>query len=251
MKVDKKASIWKEAKLLFSGWAIVGWLFILFLMNAGYLYISSNNVLMTVLGGAAGAVLFFFAFTVQDRKVKTYQFQLNELLKYATNMSFFLQSAKNPYYSLVETKKTLDHSIQKDIDKTLVILEEEARLDTTHFEKYDFPALNQFHQILNIKYEKGGQARDMFGKVIKSMNFEVSKRDDLYRKKRARAQTVYLIMFMVAMMPVLVRLLTKNLYEQFLSMHLPSSILIFIFYVVMLITLYFAQKRKNDISIRL
>ncbi|MDR5021418.1 hypothetical protein FOL75_04955 [Bacillus thuringiensis] len=247
----QKISLWKEARLLFSGWSIAGWLAFLFVMHVGYVYSILQNISISLVAGAFGATLWFFSFTVSDRKVKVYQFQLNELLKYATNMSFFMQSGKNPYYSLIETKKTLDRSIQKDIDKTLEKLDKEAQLDTTSFEKYDFPALNQFHQILNIKYEKGGQAREMFGRIIKMMNFEVSKRDDLYRKKRGRAKTVYLILGIVAAMPLIVNFLTNNLYKQFLSMQLPSNILLITFYTVILFTLKFAQKKKNDISIRL
>ncbi|MEB9694885.1 MULTISPECIES: hypothetical protein [Bacillus cereus group] len=247
----KKISLWQEARLLFSGWSIVGWLAFLFIMHMGYVYILLKDVPISIIAGAFGSVMWFFSFTVANKKVRVYQFQLNELLKYATNMSFFMQSGKNPYYSLIETKKTLDISIQKEIDKTLSKLEEEAKLDTQHFEKYNFPALNQFHKILKIKDEKGGSAREMFGRVIKSMNFEISKRDDLHRKKKGRAQTIYMIIGMVGAMPVILNFMTANIYDQFLSVKGPATILLLLFYIVILFTCKFAQKKKNDISIRL
>ncbi|MEK5500988.1 hypothetical protein [Bacillus sp. FSL M8-0168] len=249
--IKKKTSVWKEAKLLFSGWGIVSLIFLLMMINVGYLYIVTHNPVLSFAFGIIGSVMLFFVLFVETKKLRLYQRRLNELLKYATNMTFFLQSGKNVLYSLEETKHSVDSIIHSDIQKTIDILKDKARLDTSHFEKYNFPALNQFHQILNIKYEKGGHARDMFKTVVKSMNFEISKRDDLYRKKKNRAIQVYMLLGLVISMPLILFVTTHNLYEQFLSMRLGSSIILYVFYMVILINIKRMQRTLNDVSVRL
>lgn len=250
-QVNKKTSVWKEAKLLFSGWGITSLISLLMLINVGYLYIVTRNTVLSCTLGIIGSVVLFLVIFVETKKLRQYQKRLNELLKYATNLTFFLQSGKNILYSLEETKQSVDSIIHADIQKTIDILKDKARLDTTHFEKYNFPALNQFHQILNIKYEKGGNARDMFKTVVKSMNFEISKRDDLYRKKKNSAIQVYMLLGLVISMPLILFVTTRNLYEQFLSMQLGSLIILSIFYIVVLINIKQMQKTLNDVSVRL
>ncbi|MEK4593470.1 hypothetical protein MHB68_30175, partial [Bacillus sp. FSL K6-0040] len=60
----KKISLWQEARLLFSGWAIVGWLAFLFMMHMGYVYIILKDVPISIIAGAFGSVMWFFSFTV-------------------------------------------------------------------------------------------------------------------------------------------------------------------------------------------
>lgn len=246
-----KQSIWKDVKILFSGWSIAGCLLILFAISYAYLIVASGNKWLSLIASLLGSVILFLAFFVRNKKTRVYQSQLTELLKYATTMSFFLRSGKNVFYSLEESKKCVDLTIQQDIEKTIDILQKEARLDTSHFEKYDFPALHQFHRILNIKYEKGGNAEELFGQVLKSMNFEISKRDELYRKKKDIATQIYMLVGIVAIMPLLLASLTYNLYQQFLSYSIASDVIVISFYAAIILNLHALQKKLSDISIRL
>src|SRR5699024_4593296 len=112
-----------------------------------------------------GMAFFFQVFIYPNRKLERYQFHLSELLKYVTNVVFYLRTGNNVLHSLKLTKETVDKEIQRDIQKTIDILEKDAKLDTEHFKKYKFPALDQFHQNLGIKYERGGDNTDLFSDI--------------------------------------------------------------------------------------
>jgi len=245
-----KKSKWKEAKTLFNGTGMTVILLLLLLLDFGYFYLTSKNLLLSVTVGIIGAIVLFFTLVVRNQKTKVYQHQLSELLKYASNMVFLLQSDKNVLYSLQESKNTVDPIIQKDIQKTIDILEKEARLDTSHFKKYNFPALDQFHQILQIKYEQGGSAKRMFSEVINSMNFELTKRDEHYRKKRGMAVQIYTIVGLVGAIPLMMRFFVAHLYDQFLAMRMASSTILLIFFFGFLWNIHRVQKKANDINIR-
>ncbi|MEK4951874.1 hypothetical protein NST12_16405 [Bacillus sp. FSL W8-1127] len=245
-----KKSKWKEAKTLFNGTGMTVILLLLFFLNFGYFYLTAKDLFLSVVVGIIGAIVLFFSLVVRNQKTKVYQHQLSELLKYASNMVFLLQSDKNVLYSLQESKNTVDPIIQKDIQKTIDILEKEARLDTSHFKKYNFPALDQFHQILQIKYEHGGSAKRMFSEVIKSMNFELTKRDEHYRKNRGMAAQIYTNVGLVGAIPLMMTFIVAHLYDQFLEVRTASSIILLIFYFSFLWNIHTVQKKVNDINIR-
>lgn len=245
-----KKSKWKEARTLFNGTGMTAILLLLFFLNFGYFYLTAKNLFLSVVVGIIGAIVLFFSLVVRNQKTKVYQHQLSELLKYASNMVFLLQADKNILYSLRESKNTVDPVIQKDIQKTIDILEKEARLDTNHFKRYNFPALDQFHQILQIKYEHGGSAKRMFSEVVRSMNFEITKRDELYRKKRGMAAQIYTNVGLVGAIPLMMTFIVAHLYDQFLEVRTASSIILLIFYFSFLWNIHTVQKKVNDINIR-
>lgn len=243
--------VWKEVRVLFSGWELFFHLIFLFAINFGYFYIVSKNVSVSLVVGLMGGLFFFFVFTTKNKQLRTYQENLNELLKYVTNINFFLQTGENVYYALKATKKTVNPAIQKDIDQTIEGLENEAALKTKHFEKYHFPSLDQFHQNLDIKYTYGGESKDLFGQIHKNMMFELKKRDELYRKRKGFAMNVYVLLGMVASMAILLRLITPELWDLFLSFPVASNLVLLITYGAILLNLYFLQKKTVDISVRL
>ncbi|HSH52590.1 MAG TPA: hypothetical protein VK982_12770, partial [Bacteroidales bacterium] len=82
--------VWKEVRVLFSGWELFFHLIFLFAINFGYFYIVSKNVSVSLVVGLMGGLFFFFVFTTKNKQLRTYQENLNELLKYVTNINFFL-----------------------------------------------------------------------------------------------------------------------------------------------------------------
>ncbi|MEV2911732.1 hypothetical protein ABNF65_24755, partial [Paenibacillus larvae] len=141
-------------------------------------------------------------------------------------------------------------SIKQDIETVIEKMEKEKKLDTDHFKKYEFPALNQFHKILNIELEKGGDAKELFAPVLKAMSFELAKRDELYRRKKELVTQTYTLIGMVAFMPVLMVLMTHDLYKQFLSYPVSQGIMA-AFYVAIVLNIAAMQKRFIDISVRI
>ncbi|MBG9754950.1 hypothetical protein J1907_10275 [Lysinibacillus sphaericus] len=240
----------KEARALFYGWEIAFYLLIWFLANYQFFYLISKERTTSIIVGCIGALFFFLVFTVKNRQLKKYQMHLSELLKYVTNMIFFLQTGENVLHALKETKATVHPDIQNAIEVSIQQLEKEAKLNTNQFEKYDFPTLDQFHQNLKIKYEHGGNPDDLFSQIHKNMIFELKKRDELYRKRRGFAMAVYMLLGMVMGISLMLRFIVGGLWDTFLNVGFAGIGVLLITQVFALLNLYFLQKRSMDISIR-
>lgn len=222
---------------------------LILLLSSGYLYLLTQNLLISLLVGIL-TTLFSFYFTVYiPKKLEREQFLMKELQKYATNMTFFLSSGSNVLQALELSKKSLDPVIQKDIDQTIDILRKKAVLNTEHFKKYKFPSIDIFHQKLKIKYTLGGNAKNLFSKVNQSINFEIVKRDELFRKKRYMRNQVVYMTFMALSIPLLLVFFAKDLYSMFLKMGLAAHILSVLLFIANLISFAFLQKATSDISI--
>src|SRR5690625_7781247 len=118
-------------------------------------------------------------------------------------MTFYMQSGYNVMQSLEASKEWLDEEVQQDIQRTLDYLRENAELNTEHFEKYRFPALDIFHQTLKIKYEVGGDTKELFSRVNQSINFEIVKRDELFRGKRYMKNRILLMIAVIIAMTII------------------------------------------------
>lgn len=240
----------KEARLLFYGWELVLYFLIWFLINYQLYYFLSNERMLSLLVGLVGAFFFFFIYTIQNRKLETYQRNLAELLNYVINVVFYLQTGENELHALKATKETAHPDIQKKIDRSIEALEKNAILETKQYEVFDFPILNQFHQNLAIRYEYGGDAEELFGQIQKNMVFELRKRDELYRKRKGFAMNVYALLGMVLTIPIVLKTMVFHLWEIFLSTGFVSQVILLVAYAGILWTLYLVQQKNMDISVR-
>ncbi|MEG0258563.1 MAG: type II secretion system F family protein [Lysinibacillus sp.] len=240
----------KEMSVLFRGWEIVIVILWFFALNYQFFYLVSKERTISILVGIVCALFFFFFFTLKNRKLKNYQLELNELLKYVTNISFFLQTGENIYYAMKATKETVHPKIQKDIEESIQSLELSAVLKTDQFEKYDFPTLDQFHQNLIIKYEHGGDPKELFSQIQKNMIFELKKRDELYKKRKGFAANVYVLIGMVMSIELILRFMVQDLWDIFLGFGFAGMAVLLLTHLLALLNLYFLQKKNVDISVR-
>ncbi|MCT6922813.1 hypothetical protein [Metasolibacillus sp.] len=240
----------KEARHLFYGWELALYFIFWFVANWQLFYFISSNVQLSLVIGVIGAVFFFFVFTIQTRKLTTHQKHLSELLNYVINVVFYLQTGENILYALKATREHMHPDIQKKIDQSIEHLEQKAELQTSQFEEFDFPILNQFHQNLAISYEYGGNKEELFGQVQQNMVFELRKRDELYRKRKGFAMNVYALLGMVLLIPIMLKTNVNSLWILFLEAGFVSQSVLFILYMGILWTLYLVQKKNMDISVR-
>lgn len=194
-------------------------------------------------------VFAFYHSVYLPAKLNREQHLLKELQKYTTSMTFYLQSGYNVLQSLNFSKKNLDKQVVKDIERTMIRIQEQAILDTTHFEKYKFSSLNVFHQILAIKYDVGGNARELFTRANESINFEIVKRDELYRRKRHTKSRIMVMMGIVAVIPLILSFFAKEIYAQFLSMGFIAIGLNAVLFILLLVSLFFLQRTTTNINI--
>lgn len=214
-----------------------------------YLFLVTQHLVISVVLGFVTMAFSFYHSVYLPEKLNKEQFLLKELQKYGTSMTYYLQSGYNVLHAMNLSKRKLDGQIKRDIEKTMRKLQEKAELDTSHFEKYNFNSLNIFHEILKIKYHKGGDARELFTRVNESMNFEIVKRDELYRKKRYMKHRIMVMMGMTASMPLIFVFFARDLYEQFLTMGYLAVGINASLFILLLISLFFLQRNVTDVSI--
>lgn len=243
--------LWIDIRSLFIGWEIIVHLAFLFTINFGLFHVLTKNTTWSIIIGFVGMVFYFLVFAYKNRKLRNYQNDLGELLKYVLNLTFFLKTGDNILNAMKSVSKTVDKSIQKEINKTIEILEKKATLDTKHFESYKFPTLDQFHHNLSIMYEHGGDIDELFRNVQHNMMYELKKRDELYRKRKMFSFNVYVLLGMVVGIALLLRFMVTDLWDIFINYGFVGiGIMIFCF-VLMLINLYLLQNKNADISVRL
>lgn len=223
----------------------------LFFGSYSYFWLLFKSSTTSLIFAIVTALFLFFVFSVQDRKLKQYQNNLSDLLKYINNVIFLLHSGEGVLRSLETAKESANKHIKKDIEKTIEIMRKETVLETTHFEKYNFPSLNQFHQNLSVRYERGGDARELFDSVQKRVVQELQKRDELYRKKKSLRMNIIVLMAMVFATTVILAIMTPDLWGVFLSYKTASIVTIGGYTGLGLTLLYFVQKKALDISVRL
>lgn len=225
------------------------YLLVIGLLTGFYLYLTTKSIPISIAIGLLGSVVGFFYGVFLTKRLEREQFLLKELHKYATTMTFYLQSGYNVLQSLEASKKNLDEEIQRDIQVVIDNLQENAELKTGHFDKYKFPAISIFHQVLKIKYEVGGDARELFGRVNESINFEIVKRDELYRRKKYLRNRILTMMAMVLSMPLILLFMSSEIYNQFLAMGMFSNVLTVLVILLLFVSLLFLQRATTDISI--
>lgn len=221
-----------------------------FTINFFIFQVLLKNVQFSIGMGVFGTLFFFLVFTYPNRKLKHYQDNLNGLLKFVSNMMFYLQSGENVFYALESTRGTVNKEIDRDIDQALEILNQEGRLETDHFKKYNFPALDQFHQNLQVYYDRGGNPKELFSAIQQNMVQELKSRDELYRRRKGIRMNVVTMLLMIAVTPLILRFMTANLWEIFLEYKWISGSIVTITYLMFLTNLYFVQKQTMDISVR-
>lgn len=233
----------------FNGFETAGYLLCITLIISAYIFLLTQQVFVSLVVGVIGSVFTFHHSVFLPKQTMREQALLEELQKYSTTMTFYLQAGHNVFSSLEMSKRNLDQQIQGDIQRTIDILQREAVLDTSHFKKYNFSAIDIFHQILDVKYQVGGSAKDLFTQVNQNVNFEIVKRDELFRRKGYVKKKLYLMMAIVLGIPVLLATLANELYAQFLTGGIFSIGLVVGLFSVVSISLFFVQRNATDISI--
>ena len=251
MKKKNKRSFVTPILQVFSGIQIVLYLLLAFTISGVYLYITTQHLPITIVISSISMFFVFYFMIYIPKQLKKENHLMRELQKYTTNLTFYLKSGYNVMVALEKSKMNLDPKIQKDIDITIKGLKDNAELNTDHFRKYNFYSIDVFHQILKIKYEKGGKTGDLFNKINNSINFEIVKRDELYRKKLFARRQILMMMMMVLSIPLIIFFFTRDLYMTFLSMGGDAIGTVVMIFILILISMCFLQRACSDITLRI
>lgn len=240
----------REVRHLFLGVELIGTPLLILLISFGYLWFVTKAPVFSGVVAIVVTVFFFFKFTIPNRRLKHYQNNLEELMKYVNNMVFYLQSGNNVLNALIESRKTANKNIAADLDITIETLREDAVLDLEHFKKYNFPTLDQFHRNLEIRDDRGGEAKELFDRIQDGMLFELKKRDELDKKRKGFSLNVYTLLLLVVSMMFILRTFVTEQWEIFLSYHYIGFSVLGITVLLVLVNLNYLQKHSLDISVR-
>lgn len=235
---------------VFTGMQVILNLFVIFILSAGYLFITTQSIPASLIVSLVTTFFSFYFLVFIPKKIKRENQLLKELQKYATNLTFYMKSGYNVMKALESSKQNLDSEIQRDIDITIKNLKDKAELDTKHFAKYRSYSIDVFHQILRIKYEQGGKSGDLFNKINQAINFEIVKRDELYRKKLFAKRQIIMMMGMVLSLPLILRFFAGELYLTFLSLGAISIGTVAMIFTLVLISMFFLQRASAELSLQ-
>lgn len=240
----------KVSKTLFSGWSVLFFLILYTGAAGGYFYIISKNLVGSLVVGVISSFFLFYAFNLLNSRVQTKAQEMAELNKYVTSVVFYLKTGKNVLHALQATLSTSGELIKEDIEQAINSIIDTGELDLSSFKRHKFPSLDIFHNNLNIKFEQGGEADTLFRNSTKDINYEITKRDELRRKKGYVAQQEYMMTGLSMLIPVILVIVTGDLYDQYLSVGVTVVVLA-IYVMSFVANLFFLQKKKSDISVTL
>ncbi|PGT89977.1 hypothetical protein [Bacillus thuringiensis] len=218
--------------------------------SALYLYMTTDTVLASIIISLIGGVLFSFYYSFLEKKLEAKQKDLATLESYCLDISFHMQTGKTVGQTLKKVAESYTGKVGADIKHTYAMLKNTGELDFTHFDKYEFTALNIFHRNMLIAYQDGGDAKRLFKRPLKNMSTELVKRDELYRKNRFQRRQENVALTIALLIPLIMRLMVGDLYADFTSMPMVALATIGLCYFGCMIISFMVQRRALDISVR-
>lgn len=240
----------KQSRTLYKDYEIIIIMLSIFFAHFGLFYFLTTNMVYSIIVSIVGMLFFFFVYAYPNKKLSRYQEDLQGLLEYVMNMSFFLSNGQNVLSALKSAHTMASPRIRKDIEVIIHSLEDTTELYTDNFKKYKYPSLNQFHANLMIYYQKGGDAHSMFQHIQNSMAFELRKRDELHRKRKGLALNVYVLLGIVTLIAVVLRGMVNELWDMFINFPVMGLGTLTITFFAILLNLRALQKHNLDISIK-
>lgn len=215
-----------------------------------YLYLTTDTVLTSILIGLIGGVLFSFYYSFLENKLEAEQKDLATIESYCLDVSFHMQTGKTVGQTLKNISENYTGKVGADIKHTYTMLKNTGELDFTHFNKYEFTALDIFHRNMLIYYQDGGDAKRLFKRPLKNMSTELVKRDELYRKNRFQRRQENVALTIALAIPLIMRLMVSDLYADFTSMQMVALSIVGLCYFGCMVISFMVQRRALDISVR-
>src|SRR5690625_55429 len=165
-------------------------------------------VLLTVL-------IYLYSMVYLKNKEKKESEISKDLQLYALTMIYHLQRGENVLNSLERTKKSVGQIVEQEIDVVIKHLNKSnAQLDTSNFRKYNFKSLDIFHHLLLLKYEKGGNSKEIFKNTHEYINMEIEKREKLKGKLNSVKVLLVFMIYLSLFIPLFFSLRASSFYER-------------------------------------
>lgn len=219
-------------------------------VGAGYLYLTTATVLPSIIIGVIAGVLSSYYYSFLPGKLNAVQRDLGQLESYCLDISFHMQTGKTVAQTLQKVSESYTGPVGVDIKHTYEVLRNTGKLDFSHFDKYEFTALDIFHRNMLIAYQDGGDAKRLFKRPLKNMSTELVKRDELYRRNKFQRLQEYMALIIAALIPLTMKVTAGNLYDEFTQMTPVALGIMSICYVGFLLLSFKIQRKTLDISVR-
>lgn len=226
-------------------------LIVTILTVGAYFYVLTMNLFATIILSLIPTI-FVFYIIAENKKIELYRNALTSCFRYVNDMVFKINGNNNIAQSYEEVYATADDVVKEDLAITLKELDKTGILITNHFKKYDLPSLNQFHDSLQIVYRDGTRETEkVFNPIKDFMLSELSKQNKLHNTRTMFARSYYLMVFLSVLSPLILRFQTLSVYMEFLENQLTSSIIYFVYELIVIGSLFLVQRMRSDISVKI
>lgn len=220
---------------------VVSWFYLLVVMKDVKIAIP-----LTVL-----TILVYLFSIYYKQKIKIESEILKELQLYALTMIYYLERGNNVLNALVKTRESIKNKqVLDDIDETIFHLgASKPELVTEHFRKYKYEALDIFHHLLKIKYEKGGDSREIFKSTNKYINLEIEKREKLIGKMKTVKTILLVMVYMALVIPLIFGLRAESFYDMFMNAGFIANAINITYYVLLMISLFLIYRSSSKLNL--
>lgn len=219
-------------------------------LGAGYLYLTTATIIPAIIMGVIAGIMSAYYYSFLPGKLNVVQRDLAQLESYCLDISFHMQTGKTVAQTLKKVSESYNGRVGVDIKHTYEVLRNTGKLDFSHFDKYEFTALDIFHRNMLIAYQDGGDAKRLFKRPLKNMSTELVKRDELYRKNKFQRLQEYVALIIAALIPLTMKVTAGDLYAAFTEVTPAALGIMGICYGGFLLLSFKIQKRTLDISVR-
>lgn len=244
----RKSTFFKHLPELMSGWKVATYYVLLVtLYTLTFNYIMQNSVISFIYS-LIMAVPSMYYIVYLNAKTKKYMTNLKLLNKYSTSLTFSLKNGNTVLSSLEDAATYNEGEVLEALEKTIAYKRETSKLDTSFFLKFQFKAMNAYHNLLKIKDEQGGNAEAMFGEANKEVNKSMANMDKALREKLGTARQLYVMVGIAAAIPFILAIMASGLYEAFVS-YPTSLVLLIAFYTMIFWCVFYIEKEKADFKL--
>ena len=221
-----------------------------FAVVLGYSYLLTSNWRIAIMLSTPSLIFLLLIF-IEIKKQEKFKEYTTKVMNYVNDMVFYMANDNNIAQSLELVYESATGEFKEDIQKTINEVENNGKLNTEHFKKYNMPTLDQFHKTLEGVYYNGTPSKEEVFIPVKDFLLQELAAQDRLRNNRKMFINVFNFMTAIALiaMPI-IRFRAEELYFKFLAIQNVSFASIVLFEVMILGAMYIMQKFMTDVSVR-
>lgn len=229
---------------------LVIYYFVFLLANIVYLFILSDNIIISIAASAIASFMLVNSFILKTRKATRERNNLYQIGQYATTLVHHLKNGASMQRAYAETALSITGDVRYNVIHTLRHLERTAELNTDSFYKFEMKELDVYHSILDMYYRQG--ARDvgkMFESNLKDILVLIEMKNTMTEMKKTRASILYFMAGLATGIPIFVATSMGTNYELVLTNPI-APMLIGVYHIINVWNISKINKMVSDLTLK-